>query len=227
MTSVTSPRRRTDRNERGFTLAELLVATTISMVVVGGAVALTSQIQNGYRRQVEDAVAMQEGRFALEWIGRLVRGAGNNPFSKATTVCPSDPTAVEAIRIDPDDDGVDNDIRLQSDTNPPDGLIGGPNATGACDQANEDVTISFDAANNVIVFLDNNLGGAASTRTDRVIQDLHFVYRDTNHDITAVAANIAFVEIQITVRTRTLDPATNAPVTRTLSSEIRVRARLI
>lgn len=223
MATFTTPRRQGAGDERGFTLAELLVATTISLVVVGGAVALTSQVQNGYRRQVEDAVAMQEGRFALEWVGRLVRGAGNNPFNKVSTVCPADPTAIEAIRFDPDGDGIDNDIRLQADMNPPDGLFGG--AAGACNQANEDVTISLDAANNVIVFLDNNLGGAASTRTDRVIQDLRFVYRDTNHAITAIAANAVYVEIQVTVRTRTLDPSTNAPVTRTLTSEIRVRSK--
>ena len=209
--------------ERGFTLIELLVATVVSMLVLGGAVVLTSQVQNGYRRQIEASAGEQEGRYALEWIGKLIRGADNNPFSVVSTNCPAAGTAYAAIRFDPDGDSVDNDIRLQTDSNPPDGQVGG--ATGLCNQANEDVTISRDAANNAILFFDNNLGVPASIRTDAVIQDLRFVYRDAARAVTTVPANVRYVEIRITVRSRTLDPATGAPVTRLLSSEIRVRSR--
>ena len=225
MTSVL--RTRTDANhERGFTLVELLVATVVSMMVLGGAVALTSQVQNGYRRQVEAAAAEQEGRYALEWIGKLLRTAGNNPFPAMTGMglkCPGPATlAFSAIRFDPNADGDNNDIRLQTDANPPDGLIGGA-APGTCDQANEDVTISYDAGNRAIVFYDNNLAPVASIRTDAVIDDLLFVFYDANHAITASEAQVRYVETRITVRTRTIDPATGLPVTRTISSEVRVR----
>jgi len=214
---------RSGAGERGFTLIELLVATVVSMLVLGGAVALTSQVQNGYRRQIEASAGEQEGRYALEWIGKLIRGADNNPFSVVSTNCPAASTAYAAIRFDPNGDLVDNDIRLQTDSNPPDGQVGG--ALGLCNQANEDVTISRDPANNAILFFDNNLGLPASIRTDAVIQDLRFVYRDAARAVTTVPANVRYVEIRITVRSRTLDPATGAPVTRLLSSEIRVRSR--
>jgi prepilin-type N-terminal cleavage/methylation domain-containing protein len=212
-------------SQAGFTLVELLVASAISIVVLGGAVAMTAQIQNAYRRQVEDSVAIQEGRYALDWIGRLVRGAGNNPFNRVSTDCPTTGTPFSAIRFDPNGDGIDNDIRLQADSNPPDGAVGG--TSGACDQANEDVTVSFDPTNRVITFFDNNLGGSASIRTDQVIDGLRFIYRDSNHAEMSppVEADAVYVEIQVTVRTRTLDPSTNAPVTRTLTQEIRVRSR--
>lgn len=210
-------------SQAGFTLVEMLIASVITMVVLGGAVAITSQVQTAYRRQVEDSVAIQEGRYALDWIGRLVRGAGNNPFNRVTTDCPAMGTPFSAIRFDPDGDGVDNDIRLQADSNPPDGAIGG--TTGSCDQGNEDVTVSFDSANNVITFLDNNLGGSASVRTDQVVDDLRFIYRDSTHAVTAVEADAVYVEIQVTVRTRTVDASTGEPATRTLSQEIRVRSR--
>lgn len=218
--------------ERGFTLVELLVATVVSMLVLGGAVTLTSQIQNGYRRQVEAAAAEQEGRYALEWIGKLLRGAGNNPFSVDETNCPGGPAPLDfvPIRFDPDADDIDNDIRLQSDANPPDGFVGGVGgAGGPCDQANEDVTISYDPGNRAIVFFDNNLAPEASIRTDAVIEDLRFIFRNRDHSTTDASgnpiaeANVRYVETRITVRTRTIDPNTGQPVTRVVSSEVRVR----
>ena len=176
-------------------------------------------MQNGYRRQVEDAVAMQEGRFALEWIGRIIRGAGNDPFT-ATAAASCGGVAYVPVRWDPDGDAAFNSIRVQSDSNPPDGQIGG----AGCDQAAEDVTISFDPDTNIIEFLDNSLGGEVATRTDNVIENLQFVYRTSDHSIAAVEADIVYVEVVVTVRTRTLDVAAGTPVTRTLRQDIRIRS---
>lgn len=211
------------RGERGFTLIELLVASVITVIVLGGAVALASQIQNGYRRQLEDSAAEQEARYALDWIGRHIRGAANNPAAVATTDCPSAGTAFAAVQLDPDLDGQNDDVRLMTDANPPDGLIGG--ASGACNQDNEDVTISLDAGTNTITFLDNNTGGAISTRTDTVIENLEFVYRDSAHAVTADADSVVYIESRITIRTRTVDASTGEPVTRTLSQEVKIRSR--
>jgi type II secretory pathway pseudopilin PulG len=226
-------------DERGFTLAELLVASLVTMLILGGAVALTSQVQSGYRRQIEDAAAEQEGRYALEWVSRLIRGAGNNPYSlppasppapasALTSACPpvgggDPPTPYAWLIMDPNGDGDNDDIRIQTDSNPPDGLLGG--TAGNCTQANEDVTVSYNAGNLSITFLDNNLGGAASIRTDAVIDGLNFVYRDAAHNATAVAANVVYVETQVRVRTRTVDAATGLPQTRTLRQEVRIRGR--
>ena len=218
-------------NQRGFTLAELLVASLVTMMILGGAVALTSQVQQSYRRQIEDAVAEQEGRYALEWVSRLVRAAGNNPYSLppvvgGTSECPPavPPTPYAWIVIDPNGDGVNDDIRIQTDSNPPDGILGGTTALG-CTQANEDVTVAYDPVSRSITFVDNNLGGAATIRTDAVIDNLQFIYRAADRAVTAVAANVVYVETQVTVRTRTLDAATGEPVTRTLSQEVRIRGR--
>ena len=217
---ATLPRavRHAARSDRGFTAIELLVATAITVVVLGGAVAITSQVQNGYRRQVEDAVAMQEGRFALEWIGRIIRGAGNDPFTATAALSCSG--EVIPVRWDPDGDGAYNSIRIRSDSNPPDGQIGGT----ACDQAFEDVTISFDPDTNIIEFLDNSLGGEVATRTDNVIENLEFVYRTSDHAIAVAETDIVYVEVIVTVRTRTLDVAAGTPVTRTLRQDIRIRS---
>lgn len=215
-------------NERGFTLAEILVASLVTMLILGGAVALTSQVQASYRRQIEDSAAEQEGRYALEWVSRLIRGAGNNPYSLpqvvgAKAACPVANTDYSWLVMDPNGDGTNDDIRIQTDSNPPDGILGG--TAGNCNQANEDVTVSFDPATSSITFLDNNLGGAATIRTDAVIQGLNFVYRDASHNVTANAANVIYVETQVTIRTRTIDASTGLPETRLMSQEVRIRGR--
>ncbi len=208
---------------RGFSLVELLVAMVVSLMVLGGAVMLTSQVQSGYTRQMEEAAAQQEGRYALEWISRLIRGAGTNYYLIETTDCPAAGTDFDAIIFDPDEDGVNNDIRLQADSNPPDGFLGGP--AGTCTQANEDVTVSFDSDTSSITFLDNNLGGTASIRTDAVIDNILFIYRDWSRVVTTNPGSVVYVETQVTVRTRTINPSTGLPNTRTLSQEVRVRGR--
>jgi type II secretory pathway pseudopilin PulG len=218
------------RSERGFTMIELLVASVTMVIVLGGAVAITSQVQQGYRRQLEDSAAEQEARYALDWIGKYIRAADNNPFAKPTSNCPGAATPIIAIQFDGELDGNDdNDIRLMTDSNPPDGLFGGA-AVGACTQSGEDVTISLDDVNNTIVFLDNNTGGAVSTRTDTVIENLQFIYRNAARAVLATnnpanQAVVHYIETRITIRTRTLDARTGQPETRTLSSEVKVRSR--
>ena len=223
----------TVRNDRGFSLVELLVATTTMVVVLGSAVALTQQVQNGYRRQLEDSAAEQEGRYALDWIGRYLRSASNDPYGRTnvpgTTNCPANNTDIEGVQFDPDADGVDDDVRLMTDANPPDGLFGGSPGGGGCTQANEDVTISLDDVNNTIVFLDNNTAAAVSTRTDTVIEDLRFIFKNSARAVldtsTANPANVMWVETRITIRTRTIDPLSGQPMRRVLSSEVKVRSR--
>jgi len=222
------------QNERGFTLAELMVATMITTVILGGAVMLTSQVQQGFRRQIEDSAAEQEGRYALDWISRTIRAAGSNSFNLPpdtpgdltddTSECPeADPAEYKWVIFDPNANGENDDIRVQTDSNPPDGLLGG--VTGACDQKLEDVTVSFDPDTNSITFLDNNIGGAAAVRTDAVIDDLTFTFLKADKTAADTEAQVVYVLITVTVRTRTVEAATMLPRTRTLTQEVRIRGR--
>jgi Tfp pilus assembly protein PilW len=215
------------RDDRGFTLVELLVASVCTVIVLGGAVAIAGQVQAGYRRQIEDSVGEQEGRYALEWINRYLRSVGNNPFNVTISNCPSSNTAFEGLIPDSTSSST---LTIQSDSNPPDGLIGG--TTGNCTEANEHVTISFDDTTHTIQFQDN--ASAATTRTDAVIDGLEFIYytsaKETwpDHDPNPSAPdtdNIFYVQTNITLRTRTVDASTGGPSTRTLSSIVRVRSR--
>jgi prepilin-type N-terminal cleavage/methylation domain-containing protein len=228
------------RYERGFTLIELLVSMMITTVVLGGALLMSSQVQESFRHQIEDSAGEQEGRYALEWVSRLIRAAGNNTYSlplmndngtpadlsddiAIPPECPAGNLAYSWVIMNPDGLNGNDDIRLQTDSNPPDGILGG--TAGDCNQANEDVTVAYDAATSSITFLDNNIGGAGTVRTDAVINGLNFVFKDVNHVPTANAANVVYVETQITVRTRTISPITLLPETRLLTQEVRLRGR--
>jgi Tfp pilus assembly protein PilW len=211
------------RQENGFTLIELMVASVCTMIVLGSAVALTSQIQEGYRRQLEDSAGEQEARYALEWIARYLRGAGNNPFKVTESDCPADDTTFYGLIMDPNADDVNDDIIIQSDSNPPDGKIGGDKPD--CDQPNEHVKISFDADTHTIEFLDNAVGANATTRTDAVIDNLEFVYLDSARAVTTVQADVFYVQVRITIRTRTAKAVSGTPDTRMLTREVRVRGR--
>jgi prepilin-type N-terminal cleavage/methylation domain-containing protein len=221
------------KDERGFTLMELLIATVLTTIVLGGAVAVTQQIQNGYRRQLEDSVGEQEARYALEWIGRYLRSVGNNPFNipngtAGAPTCPtSSPATFAAITPDPNADGNNDDITLMSDTNPPDGLLGGSSAIG-CNQKNENVKISLNTTLHEVQFQDIGANVTATTRTDAVIDNLQFSYLTGSGAPWTVAdgvGNIYYVRTTITIRTRTINVATGTGATRSLVSTVRVRAR--
>jgi Tfp pilus assembly protein PilW len=209
--------------DAGFSLVELLVAMVVSMLVVGGAALLGTQMQGTYRGQMEAASAQQEGRYAIQWIERYLRAAGNNPYRVLTTPCPAAGTPFQAIRLDPNANGQQDDVRLQMDANPTNGLIGG--AAGGCNEPDEDVTIAYDAANSTITLRDNIIGAAAEARTDSVIAGLQFVYRNSQRAVTNTAGTVAFIETRVTVRTKIDDPNLSAPSTTVVSSEIRVRSR--
>jgi len=224
------------KDDRGFTLMELMVASMVTVIVLGSAVALTSQIQNGYRRQIEDSAAEQEARYALDWIGKAIRGAANNPTSAAVTECPGAGTPIRAVQYDPGGDNVHNDLRLMTDANPADGLFGGSAASGGCNQSGEDVTIALDDDAHTITFFDNNTGGEVSTRTDTVIESLEFRFRNSTHGLIVPtpwvsaanpgnAGSVVYIETRIRIRTRTIDPLTGEPMTRELSQEVKIRSR--
>ena len=218
-------------DERGFTIAELLVSTVVSVLILGGAVSLTSQVQNGYRRQMEEVAAEQEGRYALDWVSRLIRAAGNNPYSITTSNCPAANTAVEGLIINLAT--APTTVRIQTDSNPPDRLLGG--TTGNCVQPNEDVTVSYDSTTRSVTFLDNNLGGGASVRTEPVITDLQFIYRDGSHAVmdpattlltpVQFAAQVMYIETRITVQPRAIGNQSGT-MTRVMSQEVRIKGRL-
>lgn len=208
--------------DAGFSLVELLVVMVVSIAVIGGATLLAGQMQMSYRTQQQAATAQQEARYVIQEIERYLRSAGNNPYRLETTPCPAAGTPVEAVRLDPDGDGQHDDVRVQMDANPTNGLVGGG---ATCDEGNEDITIYHNPGNNTVMVQDNVLGGAPRILTDSVVTGLQFTYRNPLRAITNNPLNVAFIETRVTVQSRMNDINLGAPVTYTLRSEVRVRNR--
>jgi Tfp pilus assembly protein PilW len=219
-------------SEAGFSLVELLVAAAVSLLVVGGAVVVTSQVQQGYGQQLDTASSEQEARYALDWIQRLLRQAGSDAYSIRVSPClPSgmlpSVNGFPAVKRDPNGNGIDDDIRIFADSNPPDGLIGGPGpAPGGCTQAGEDMTVTHDAANKVITLFDNNQPAlGAQTMTDSVVSNLRFAYMDRNQVTTTIMGTLAWVRVAVTTQARIRDPHTGQFAAFTLSVDVRLRPR--
>ena len=128
-----------------------------------------------------------------------------------------------ARRSDPNANGLDDDVRINADVGLPNGLLGGD--AGACVEADEDITIAFDAATQTITQQDNNIDATPIPMTDGVITGLQFTYLDSNRVVTADPAVIAFVGVAVTAQATAMNANTGGLDTITLNSEVRVLSR--
>ncbi len=215
-------------SERGFTLIEFMIAALITTAVLGGTVMLASQLQRAYTTQLDDATVEEEARFSLDWIEQTLRNAGSNPYTINSLVssCAGAGTFT-AIDIDPNGDGVDDDIRIHADINPPNGLIGG--TAGTCDEENEDLLIEFDSAELVITRQDISVDADPVAMTEPVIVDVLFSYF-LSDGVTATANEnlVSYIRVRVTgksVPKQNLNDADNAFTTTTLETMVRVRVR--
>jgi prepilin-type N-terminal cleavage/methylation domain-containing protein len=209
--------------ESGFSLIELLIVTAMTGVIMGAAATIATSVQRTYQHQLHDVAVEQEARYALDWMSRTIVSAGSNPYSVNITNCPAVGITVLPIRLDPDGDGIDDDIRIQSDTGRPNGLIVG--ASGACNEPNEDVTIAHDAANRVITRFDAAVDAAPVAMTDGIFTLLRFTYRDANLVTTATPGSIRFVRIAVEGQSRGRNPYTGRLTPFSLQQDVRLRAR--
>ena len=211
-------------DQRGFTLVEVLTASAIALFIVGAAMTMVSTVERAYSYEMNDAAAQQELRLALEWIRRTLFPAGSNPYSITTSTCPVTGTAFAAVRLDPDGDGVDDDIRVQADINPPNGVLLGP-MFGECDEEGEDVTIAYDAATRALTRRDAALDRTPLPVTDGIFTSLRFRYLSASRVETRTPAAIRSVEVMLAAESRSPNPYTGRPRAFSATSEVRLRTR--
>jgi len=212
----------------GFSLVELMIAMAVSVSILGGAALLASSVQRTFQYQLNDVTVEQEARYALDWITRTIVTAGSNPYGVVSTNCPAAATAVAPIRLDPNANGVNDDIRIQTDAGIPNGLILGLGGAGTCIEPNEDVTITypgaFDGVGRAITRFDPAVDATAVAQTEPIFTQLLFTYLAANRTVTAVPGAIRFVQVQITGQSRGRNPSTGQFTVFTLQSEVRLRA---
>jgi Tfp pilus assembly protein PilW len=209
--------------EEGFSLIELMIAMLIGMLVMGSALAITTGVQRTYQHQLHDVTVEQEGRFALDWITKSLESSGSNPYGIITTNCPVAGTDVEPLWLNPDGDALPDDVRIQADAGIPNAFILG--APGACNEPNEDVTISHNPATRTIDRWDRAVDPGFVAQTDTVFTGLTFTYLDGNRNPTLTSGAVRFVQVQVSGQSRGPNPYTGVNTTFTLQSEVRLRAR--
>jgi Tfp pilus assembly protein PilW len=210
-------------DERGFSFVELLIVSFLTTAVVGSAVMMASQVQQGYSHQLDDAGVQQETRFVVDWIAKTIATAGSNPYRIVTSQCPAVGTAFQALRFDPDGDGIQDDVRIQADINPPNGLLIG--VTGLCNESGEDITIAHDPQLNAITRLDRATDIAPVSVTSGVFTQLLFSYLTAARVATTAPAAAAYVRVSLTGRSTSPNQNTGDFQTFSYSSEVRLRSR--
>jgi Tfp pilus assembly protein PilW len=205
------------RDERGFTMIELMIAVLVSLTVLGSAATVISNVQSTYAYQMDDAAVQQELRFAMDFIRRTVEPAGSNPYNISTSDCPAANTTFSPITVNA------TSVRVMADNGTPDGLLVG--SSGLCTEANEDVTIAFDGSTNTITRYDRGTDAAAVAWTDSVFTGLQFQYYDRSMAVTTTPLDVRVVRVTLTARSRTPRPGSATGATFTLSSDVRLKSK--
>jgi Tfp pilus assembly protein PilW len=218
---VRTPDERGLRDERGFTMIELMIAVLVSLTILGSAASVISAVQNTYAHQMDDATVEQEARFAMDFIRRTLEQAGSNPYNIShanTHTCAG--TGFQGIQTM----GTDT-IRVQADVGAPDGLLI-EDASGTCNQEGEDVTIAYDAYTSTITRYDRGKDAGPVAWTDGVFTGLQFQYfLDDATTPTTDPDSVRIVRVTLTGRSRSARPGMNEGTTFTLASDVRLKAQ--
>ncbi|MBM3777677.1 MAG: hypothetical protein FJW23_05465 [Acidimicrobiia bacterium] len=211
------------RGGAGFTLVEVLIAAALTVAVLGAALGVSADVRRALSHAIDDAAVEQEARAALAWIARTVSVAGSNPYGADLTPCAADATPFEALRLDADGNGVDDDVRVQADVNPPNGMLAG--RAGECDEAGEDVTIAHDAGARTLTRRDAARDAAPVALTSAIVTGLAFTGFDAAGAPTRAFREIALIRVALTTESRARHSVLGGPVRATHTMDVHLRVR--
>lgn len=178
------------KNQKGFSLMELVIASSILLMILGILSTIMLGVNKSYTQQQPRIEAINETTAVLNLMSRLIRMAGNNPngISGLHGIDPG--TAVG---------GHYKTIRIRSDwhgttlSSPPDG-----------DTADSLEDITFTVSSGILMKQEQPADTAPVEFLDN-INDLRFTYFDTNNilitDPVTNQTSIARVDIEIEIKT--------------------------
>ncbi len=187
-------------DNRGFTLVEVFIAMTISMLLLSGVYTSFLSQQRVYSAQQEIAIMQQNLRGAIFLLQREIRMAGYDPTGNANAgilVAGADTIKFTA------------DLRGDAEGSDPDGDIAIPN-----DDPNETITYSlFDCDEDGDDDLRRTDPAVVPADSDKPMEHLaaenikaiNFLYFDKDGNQTAVLADIRTVQITMVSQTDKLD----------------------
>ncbi len=185
--------------QSGYSLVELLVSTAVTLVVVGAAGLLATTTERVASVVEREHGALLDAQFTLDWMVRTLEQAGSRAYGQPALACAGADVVFGALRIDPDGNGVDDDVRVRMDVNPPNGWLGG--RPGVCDESGEDVAIGFDREAHVVTRQDVASDTSPVAVSGAIVRDLRFTYRDGERRVTRRAADVESVEVELTAAT--------------------------
>lgn len=197
---------------RGFSLVELLIAMTISLVLLALAGGLFARALGVRSRESSRTDALTSAQAALNVMSREVSNSGYGLTD------PSDPTGTLHYNGIVLSDSKNNRLRIRANV---------VNNNLTLDDAGEDITYYFDAATESVVRHDPRQSPKTSYIINRV-SDVAFAYFDYQGSSSATAAsttptrNTGRIRITVVVK---LDPVQGQPSnqTVTLTSDVTLR----
>jgi len=156
------------RADLGFTLPEVLVATTVALVAGAGAVTFVRSQSLAMKVQAGQADLNDSSRGAVEFMAREIRQTGYWPCGPgAAGSCTTSACAVSGCLLNTRWSGVvagatSTTLRIQAD-------LDGNGAISTAAASSEDVTYQYDAANLKVT---RTAGSGAGTVTSDVVTDV-------------------------------------------------------
>lgn len=169
------------KKSAGFTLIELMISMTISLVVLA-AIAGSFTVQNRQNSAEEQLGQMQQNvRGALDLMVREIQMAGYKPAGGTFNGIQTSSTTTLRIKLDLDSSGVETD--------------------GATD----DISYTFDSSTGLITRTLNN-GSSSATLADNITA-FSFTYLDANGASTTTNTAVRRITINMTAQTAKPDPS--------------------
>lgn len=202
------------RDQRGYTVAEMLVTAAVIAFIMAGLLSLLVTGQQSYTTGAGRAEAQQNARLVVERMIRELRTAGHDPLSTATFA------AVTAL-------GAGTGFVIRNDWDGSGAIDAAVATTVDNVQHGEQITYTF--AGTTLTRQESVVDAAAVTVTDR-ISGMTLTYRDADDNVVATpsgvnAANIRTVEVDVTTQPDFTVSGTVSQVAVRSQNRVRIRNR--